>query len=624
MGHQRKNVTGEEGSGIDQKINFTVELSLGDQADAEGYAVATIRIIIPKEEFNYENMSQQALYLFAWNDATNQTVDGYKGKVTDYKALMHSDTSGGESPYTFLKSTGILSSSGFGNNIGGDGPSMAARGPIASTYWYFNILPRAITQTDDTKADQTQSAEITNGDTNSHTISATFKYDNSIPWQNRQGVDNASTLAGDQYDIRVGLYKKDYNGTWKPMAVWHGNGGFNAEGGSNYTLQITPDEQAGTFTVTATINSSVLGASYENYGAEYKIIAYNYANYSTGNIGALLSDGTLDAAIGTTIPSNTTTVTFKPKAMESIDESGTATGTIQGVEFTAPKTVGEKTNITFSFQGDDASWLNGTDQSNSEMEQLFSTGGDNIIVSLWKRESDTGDFTFVDSFSGDSTLDAPTGDAADTDDYITSVTLGTDGKLSVEVQTGTNSNTNGTEYRVYAWYVTSNGNGTYDTSQIEDATIFGQADPTTISGTIPYATATVDMQNQAPDYYVTLPSDIILLDGDGNVKEAGTDTDLSSQYAGTQIQVSYNTTNIANIPADQIPELTVEVQDNVAMTSQNTSVTGTHTVGIYFTDGYKNVTDGTQQGYVTLGTLSTQQTVDGNSNLYNAAEHRNR
>ena len=89
MGHQRKNVTGEEGSGIDQKINFTVELSLGDQADAEGYAVATIRIIIPKEEFNYENMSQQALYLFAWNDATNQTVDGYKEKATDYKALMH-------------------------------------------------------------------------------------------------------------------------------------------------------------------------------------------------------------------------------------------------------------------------------------------------------------------------------------------------------------------------------------------------------------------------------------------------------------------------------------------------------------------------------------------------------
>ena len=50
------------------------------------------------------------------------------------------------------------------------------------------------------------------------------------------------------------------------------------------------------------------------------------------------------------------------------------------------------------------------------------------------------------------------------------------------------------------------------------------------------------------------------------------------------------------------------------MTSQNTSVTGTHTVGIYFTDGYKNVTAGTQQGYVTLGTLSTKQTVAGNSN----------
>ena len=243
MGHQRKNVTGEEGSGIDQKINFTVELSLGDQADTEGYAVATIRITIPKEEFNYENMSQQALYLFAWNDATNQTIDGYKEKATDYKALMHSDTSGGESPYTFLQTVGILNSSSFGNNIGGDGPGMAANGPIASTYWYFNIVPRAITQTNDTQTDQTQALEVDNGDTGSRTISATFKYDNSIPWEERQGVDNASTLAGDQYDIRVGLYKKDYNGTWTPMAVWHGNGGFNAEGGSDYSLDITPKEK---------------------------------------------------------------------------------------------------------------------------------------------------------------------------------------------------------------------------------------------------------------------------------------------------------------------------------------------------------------------------------------------
>lgn len=609
---REKNVTGEAGSGINQKINFTVDLSLGDQADASGYAVATIKIIIPKDEFNYENMSQQALYLFAWNDATNQTVDGYKGKATNYKALMHSDTSGGESPYTYLQSTGILSASGFGNNIGGDGPGMAARGPIASTYWYFNILPRAITQTDDTKADQTQSAEIINGDTNSHTISATFKYDNSIPWQDRQGVDNDNTLAGEQYDIRVGLYKKDYNGTWKPMAVWHGNGGFNAQGGNNYSLDITPNEQAGTFTVTATINSSVLGASYENYGAEYKIIAYNYANYSAGNIGTLLSNGTLNAAIGTDIPSNTTTVKMNPASMKSIDESGTATGTIDGVEFTTPKTAGEKTNIAFHFQGDGSSWLNGAGQSNAEMKQLFSTGGGNIIVSLWKRESNTDNFTFVDSFNKGTTSNPPASGTEDTSDYIKSVNLSKD-TLNVEVQAGTDSNTDGTEYRVYAWYVTSNGNKVYDTSKITDASIFGKDTPV-VSGTIPYATATVDMKNQAPDYYVTLPSNIILVDSDGNVKEAGTDNDISSQYAGAKAQVSYNTTNTGNIPPEQIPELTVEIENNVKMTSTAGTATDTHTVGVYFTDGYQNVTDGTQSGYVKLGTLSTIKNEFGNSN----------
>ena len=609
---RERNVTGEPGSGIDQKINFTVDLSLGNQADAEGYAVATIKIIIPKEEFNYENMSQQALYLFAWNDATNQTVDGYKEKATDYKALMHSDASGEESPYTFLQSTGILNPKGFGNNIGGDGPSMAAKGSIASTYWYFNIVPRAITQTDDTQTDQTQALEVDNGDTSSRTISATFKYDNSIPWQGRQGEDNGSSLAGDQYDIRVGLYKKDYNGTWTPMAVWHGDGNFNAQGGSNYSLAIAPNEQASTFTVTATINSSVLGASYENYGAEYKIIAYNYANYSGGKIGTLLSNGQLNAAIGTTIPSNTTTVKMNPASMKSIDESGTATGTIDGVEFTTPKTAGEKTNIAFHFQGDGSSWLNGAGQSNAEMEQLFSTGGGNIIVSLWKRESNTDNFTFVDSFNKGTTSNPPASGTEDTSDYIKSVNLSKD-TLNVEVQAGTDSNTDGTEYRVYAWYVTSNGNKVYDTSKITDASIFGKDTPV-VSGTIPYATATVDMKNQAPDYYVTLPSNIILVDSDGNVKEAGTDNDISSQYAGAKAQVSYNTTNTGNIPPDQIPELTVEIENNVKMTSTAGTATDTHTVGVYFTDGYQNVTDGTQSGYVKLGTLSTIKNESGNSN----------
>ena len=388
----------------------------------------------------------------------------------------------------------------------------------------------------------------------------------------------------------------------------------------NYEASIISHDKAqGTFTVQLKANTpqnetaSVLSANYNNYGAKYKIVAYNHANYQGKMNGLLQTGGNLNPVIGTNIPANTTTVKMNPASMKSIEADGTPTNDIRGVAFDAPKTAGAKTTIAFRFQGDGASWLNGAGQSNTEMEQLFSAGGGNIIVSLWKRESDTGNFTFVDSFSGNDTLDTPSGNAADTDDYITGVNLDQD-TLNVQVQAGTNSNINGTQYRVYAWYVTSNGDNTYNTSTIENAAIFGQADPTTISGTIPYATATVDMQNQAPDYYVTLPSNIILVDSDGNVKETGTGNDISSQYAGAQAQVSYNTTNTGNLPADQIPELTVEIENNVKMTSTAGTATDTHTVGVYFTDGYQNVTDGTQSGYVKLGTLSTIKNESGNSN----------
>ncbi len=603
---REKNVTGGD-ENIERIDGLDIDLTLGDDGIAE------IKVTIPYTDVTYDKLSGQIFYLFAWNDATLDYTDGNRNTATQFKALMHTDDSGQVTPYSKMLDT-IWTQNRPASGLSGRSGEAAGWGTVPNYFWNIaNVVPEKIEPVT-TEMDQSQSVIMDNGQT-TQILTATFKYDNRIPWD----VQNVGT-SNSRYAIRIGIYKQNYNSSqWERVVPVNADGTFGNWADNYEASIISHDEAQGTFTVQLKANTpqnetaSVLSANYNNYGAKYKIVAYNHANYQGNMSGLLQADGTLNPAIGTSIPSNTTTVKMNPASMKSIEADGTPTNDIKGVAFDAPKTAGAKTTIAFRFQGDGASWLNGTGQSNAEMEQLFSTGGGNIIVSLWKRESDTGNFTFVDSFSGNGTLDTPSGNAADTDDYITSVTLETDGRLEVEVQAGTNSNTNGTEYRVYAWYVTSNGGGTYDTSQIQDAAIFGQADPTTISGTIPYATATVDMQNQAPDYYIQLPSDITLLDGDGNVKETGTDNDISSQYAGAQAQVSYNTTNTGNLPADQIPELTVEIENNVEMIP-SAAATGTHTIGVYFTDGYQNVTTGTQQGYVTLGTLSKNQTVAGDSN----------
>ena len=603
---REQNVTGGSNN-IERIDGLDINLTLGDDGIAE------IKVTIPYTDVTYDKLSGQIFYLFAWNDATLNYTDGNRTTATQFKALMHTDT-GQVTPYSKMLNEMWNQNRPY-RGLSGDSREAADWGTVPNYFWKIaNIVPEKIEPVT-TQMDQPQSVIMDNGKT-TQILTATFKYDNRIPWD----VQNVGT-SNSRYAIRIGIYKQNYNSSqWERVVPVNADGTFGNWADNYEASIISHDKAQGTFTVQLKANTpqnetaSVLSANYNNYGAKYKIVAYNHANYQGKMSGLLQTGGNLNPVIGTNIPANTTTVKMNPASMKSIEADGTPTNDIRGVAFDAPKTAGAKTTIAFRFQGDGASWLNGAGQSNTEMEKLFSAGGGNIIVSLWKRESDTGNFTFVDSFSGNGTLDTPSGNAADTDDYITSVTLETDGRLEVGVQAGTDSNTNGTEYRVYAWYVTSNGDNTYNASTIENAAIFGQADPTTISGTIPYATATVDMKNQAPDYYVTLPSNIILVDSDGNVKEAGTDNDISSQYAGAKAQVSYNTTNTGNIPPDQIPELTVEIENNVKMTSTAGTATDTHTVGVYFTDGYQNVTDGTQSGYVKLGTLSTIKNESGNSN----------
>lgn len=607
-----KNVTGDSNSGLSNKIDFTVDLSLADDADTSGYATATITVTIPKDEFVYNNLDSQALYLFAWNDASNQFVGEYKGKVTNYKALMHTDNSG-ESPYSFLKQAGILDNSHFGNNYGGNGPGMKPLGPVASTYWWFQVAPKAVTQTDDTTGDATTPTQELDNSNKARQVlkSVTFKYDNSVPWDVQNNVD-----ALGQQVLRVVAYKQNYpdstqqeNKGWSVIAQHNANGGVSSVSG--YSLEVTHNEQDSTVTVTLIAANEKLAASYANYASKIKIVAYNTQNDFSGNTAGLLNSGVLNTKIGTTIPSNTTTITYKPEAMKSVGHGGQGdnlTGNIGHHTFTTSKKTGNTSTITYHFQMDNASWTNAGNQLNTEMQKKFDPEYDqgNVIVTLWKRVGGTGDFTFVDSYNG-GTITPP----SDDEDAITKVAPVTDNlmtKLEVQIQSGSNSNDDGTEYRVFAWYVISNGNGSWTKDRIQD-NAFATGTPT-VDGIIPYATATINMNFQDPDYYMEYPSLITLYDDQGNVKESGTGTDLSDQYAGAQAEVKYKPIT------GTVPEIQVDITDNMPMTAEGASApSDRHTVGVYFTDGFKNVTTSQlNTGMIQLGTLSSTRTVPLDSN----------
>ena len=109
-----------------------------------------------------------------------------------------------------------------------------------------------------------------------------------------------------------------------------------------------------------------------------------FTNYNGNMSGLLQADGSLNSAIGTDIPSNTATVTFKPKAMESVGHGGSGdnvTGTIGHHTFTAGKKTDEKTTISYEFQADSSSWLNRNSASNTLMQEKFEI----ILPSLIQR-----------------------------------------------------------------------------------------------------------------------------------------------------------------------------------------------------------------------------------------------
>ena len=368
---------------------------------------------------------------------------------------------------------------------------------------------------------------------------------------------------------------------------------------------------------------SVLSANYNNYGAKYKIVAYNYGNYNGNMSGLLQADGSLNTAIGTDIPANTATVTFKPKPMASVGHGGSGdnvTGTIGHHTFTTSKQTGvANKEITYKFQMDNASWQNGSGTLNQEMQSKFDPNyqSGNVIVTLWKNEGGTNDFTLVDSYNG-GTIDT----LQDTEDGIVSVQpVTTDGvtNLIVKVQAGTNSNIHGTQYRVFAWYVSSNGDGTYTTANMNDIAEFGGANPN-VHGIIPYATSTINLDFQDPTFYIQIPDLITLHDDRGNVKESGTGADGSSQYAGAAAQITYKASDTGVIPdpgLGTVPEIQVDLTDNMPMTAEGaTAPSDKHFVGVYFADGFKNVTESTvNSGMVTLGTLSATRTASADSNL---------
>ena len=603
---REQDVTGDPDSGVGKDMNLQVDLTLNDDGSGE------ITVTIPYSEVTYEQLSGQLFYLFVWNDATlNFTDTSSKTAATQFKALKHTDTSGGISPYSHMLANRLPNRPYAA--LGGTNPEARGWGTVPNYYWNIGIVPQKITLTDETAVDNPTGdnphGEVLDNSQAAHTLTATFKYDNTIPWD----VQNVNT-ANSRYAIRVAVYKQNYNSTrWENVVPVNPDGTFG-NWAEHHSASITVNETEGTFTVQ--INASALGADYNNYGVKYKIVAYNYDNY-TGNMSGLLTNGTLNNEIGNTIPSDTTTITFKPRPMASVGHagSGVTEGEIGHHTFSQGKPEGTAGEIPYHFLMDNASWTNTGNTANAEMQQMFdpSITGGNVIVTLWTRTGGSGNFTLADTYNG-----GTIGTLTETDDGIKAVRVvdeqGTK-KLEVIVQSGTQAQ-NGTEYRVFAWYVSSNGDGNYTTANMADDGIFDAGDGVpSVNSVIPYSTAT--LTSHSPDYYIEIPGDVTLFDyddGAGKIYANGTTDDITGSYAGNDTKITYKS---LTEPEVEIPDIQVDITDHEELkdSNNNNQPTG-HFVDVYFTDGYRNVTESElNTGMVTLGILSKTSDVDLNSNL---------
>ncbi len=601
---REQNVTGGSNN-VSQVDGLTVDLNLGDNG------IATITITIPAASVTYDLLENQYLFLFAWNDASQSFTDkSYKLVATNYKALMHTDTSGDSIYKSILQQR--FNSNEVDGGLGGLSAVWQCVGTLPNYRWNFRVIPGPVTQTNNTTGDATTPTQVLdNRDKASQELkSVTFKYDDSVPWD----VQNNSGSLGQQV-LRVAAYKQDYpasepgkeqNGNWKLIAHHNGNG--TVSNASGYSLNVV-DNKDSTFTVTLTAANGSLAANYANYDSRIKIVAYNTQNNYSGNTANLLeTGGQLNTLIGRQIPSNTTSVQMNPAPMESVGHGGvgdTTTGTIGHHEFTFSKETGVANTVNFTFQGDTNQFTApGTDPDNvnTGMAGKFGLDGGNVIFTLWKREGGTGDFQMIGHFTNGN-FNA----INNAQDQITSVGFGTDNKIEVEVAVDANTNTEGTQFRVYAWYVSSNSQNWND--QNMDNAVFAQEDPgSTVNGVVPYSTATMTVNYQDPDFYINIPSLVTLYDDAGNVKDSS-GTDLSDQYAGASTEISYKSEYQNGGTGGTAPEIRVDIADNMPMTMEGAaSPSNEHIVGVYFTDGYKNNVQGGNSGMVTLGTLSQTRT----------------
>ena len=630
---REQNVTGGSNN-VSQVDGLTVDLNLGDNG------IATITITIPAASVTYDLLENQYLFLFAWNDASQSFTDrSYKLVTTNYKALMHTDTSSDSSIYKSILQR-KFNEGNVDGGLGGLSAEWQKVGTLPNYRWNFRVIPGPVTQTNNTTGDATTPTQVLdNRDKASQELkSVTFKYDDSVPWD----VQNNSGSLGQQV-LRVAAYKQDYpasepgkeqTGNWKLIAHHNGNG--TVSNASGYSLNVV-DNKDSTFTVTLTAANGSLAANYANYDSRIKIVAYNTQNNYSGNTANLLeTGGQLNTLIGSQIPSNTTSVQMNPAPMESVGHGGvgdTTTGTIGHHAFTFNKMTDEENAIvSFKFQGDPDQHAVGTnpqnpDDINDGMEDKFALTGSNVVFSLWKKESNSQQFEIAGYYTNSKYV--PVGTAADEirsvgypskDDDPTQVDT-TSGIIEVDVAVDPATNTQGTQFRVYAWYVSSNSqNWSSSEDDIKNA-VFAEVTPgDTVEGVVPYSTATMLVDYQAPETYIYIPDLVTLYDDEGNVKD-DTGDDVSDQYAGAGTEISYETAYLPGsgsaAPATA-PEIQVEITDNMPMTKEGaTTPSNEHSVGVYFTDGYKNNKQGENTGMVMLGLLSqTQsQTQDGSRQI---------
>ena len=431
-------------------------LNLEDaDTDGDGYAMATIKITIPKELVTYDTMSTQQFYLFAWNAASNKALN------TAYDAVVDTNPN---SPFS------VVMTSNPHYDYSGDARYPAnASDPytpngiipaVASEFIsYGTMVPRGIETADGDYGIATgEQIQWKNSEGNTRTFTVQFKYDTAVPWGQQIG-NNSNDNGSDNNRIRIVVGERNEDtGAWTQVQRYNPDGTFGNTIDNSYSIQlIEPTTGSDTFTVEVTINNMTANAT--NFGKNFIVTAFNNQNgesdapSATARLGMnnIVGDitSTAQSIVGTTVPAVESQSRIYPKGVQVVGDGGNTLSQDVDVQKDSYRD-SEVQTATFTY---DSAVTTG----DTTMSQWYDpSAGNNYRIGFYKQENNG--WTLVDSATG----------ANDTQEgnYITNVDAD-NGQVTVNYKIPASENTQDTEYRLVAFYTNIDGNNNIQATSID-------------------------------------------------------------------------------------------------------------------------------------------------------------